>query len=80
MVYITQRKFIENICPRPDHFCDGKHIPYLGMYKDSLGNTTFTTDSTNARDRGKCQYFRDGRCTHPKNPKNTQCGKQREKK
>jgi Ni,Fe-hydrogenase I small subunit len=50
----TVIQFVNEICPRPDHFCDGHFI------KDRA-------DKQN--DIGVCQYYNiDKGCTHPNHP------------
>jgi hypothetical protein len=47
--------FSKNLCPRKNHFCDGKHIP---EFKGGV-------DISEEKDIGKCQYRVNGECMHP---------------
>ena len=51
----TQKGFVDNICPRPDHFCNGTFIKDRDIRQSDIG---------------VCQYYdADLGCRHPAYPK-----------
>jgi hypothetical protein len=61
MSYKAKWEFTKYICPRPNHFCSGQHIPDIEK----------GVDINKEKDIGVCQYLNDRTCCHPKSPYGT---------
>lgn len=55
--FVLKFRFLEEYCSYPNHFCNGKHVPYL----DADGNDM----NKNIPDTIPCPYYNKKRCHHP---------------